>query len=256
MPRPNPIPPTERSRIIARYTAGESVNILAQDYDCSWTSIANIVREQGVFRGHKHRGGFTKQEEDDIVRRYQEGTRAGVLAQEYECSYQPINRILKEWGVFEPDRLRIGARYNKQQLRDMVREYNEGASIYTLARRFGGSPNGVWKVLRAQGVQFRDKAWQGGRVQEYGGKYVGVYIAKDDPLYSMARSTGYILEHRLVMARSLGRPLTRKETVHHINGDTNDNRLENLQLRKGNHGKGARFVCLDCGSHNVEPAPL
>jgi transposase-like protein len=256
VPRPAALTHPERSRIIAQYTAGTSVNSLAKAHGCSWDVIADILREQGVFRGHRHRRGFSPEQEDDIVRRYQEGARVGHLAKEYGSSYPPINKLLKERGVFEPGRLRVGARYNKQQLRDMVQEYNEGASIYAIARRFGGSPNGVWKVLRSQGVQFRDNAWHGGRVREYGGKYIGVYIDKDDPMMVMARSTGYVLEHRLVMARALGRPLTRKETVHHINGDTTDNAPENLQLRNGNHGKGAQFVCLDCGSHNVGPVPI
>jgi hypothetical protein len=53
------------------------------------------------------------------------------------------------------------------------------------------------------------------------------------------RFSAYILEHRYVMQEHLGRPLTDKETVHHINGDRADNQIENLELHVGRHGVGA-----------------
>lgn len=93
---------------------------------------------------------------------------------------------------------------------------------------------------------------------------------EDHPNYKggwrVIRQDGYVLvgigdrykemEHRKVMREHLGRELEQTETVHHINGDRSDNRVENLQLRQGKHGTGVRMRCLDCGSHNIEATKL
>ena len=69
--------------------------------------------------------------------------------------------------------------------------------------------------------------WKGGRTVASNG-----YVLLRRPGHPMADVRGYIYEHRLVMAESLGRSLSKREQVHHINGVKKDNRPENLELTK------------------------
>ncbi len=77
--------------------------------------------------------------------------------------------------------------------------------------------------------------WKGGRQQDVDGYWL-VYC----PGHPHARKNGkgrvpiYVLEHRLVMEKHLGRYLLPTEVVHHKNGQNDDNRLENLELFQSN----------------------
>lgn len=73
--------------------------------------------------------------------------------------------------------------------------------------------------------------WNGGRKVRQDG-YVLARLYPGDPFFEMASKNGYIMEHRLVMARHLGRYLQPFpfEVINHKNGIRNDNRIENLEL--------------------------
>ena len=56
------------------------------------------------------------------------------------------------------------------------------------------------------------------------------YIMRKVNYHPKQNKRGYVAEHRLVYERYLERFLDSKEVIHHINGNREDNRIENLQI--------------------------
>jgi hypothetical protein len=93
--------------------------------------------------------------------------------------------------------------------------------------------------------------FKGGRTID-GDGYVKVYMPKHPN-----SNNCYVLEHRLIMEKVLGRSLSRKEVVHHINGNKKDNRPENLVVfdNQSDHKKFEKLVNAACFEFTVEANP-
>ena len=116
------------------------------------------------------------------------------------------------------------------------RPHGHGLCRSHLARLRGGDLSEeipIGSMPRPEVVELRSKGWI-----TNGYRYVPV-PADERHLTGDAR---YAAEHRLVMARLLGRSLRREENVHHRNGDRLDNRPQNLELWTTSQPSGQRVT--------------
>lgn len=80
------------------------------------------------------------------------------------------------------------------------------------------------KGLKNCWEQEKHPRWKGGKTVSRG------YIYIKNNAHRYATKNGYVLEHRLMMEKHIGRYLEPQEIVHHINENIKDNRIENLML--------------------------
>lgn len=126
----------------------------------------------------------------------------------------------------------VGREWPVEDLRRWLEE--EGRTHQWVGEQLSCSPKSVSFLAKKLGIRCQRRGprsgpghpkWKGGIRYQKG--YRWIWVGKE---YPGANQKGWMAEHRWMMQRFLGRPLTPTEVVHHRNGKILDNRMENLAL--------------------------
>jgi hypothetical protein len=105
---------------------------------------------------------------------------------------------------------------DKDSMLAAIKRWSLGGYCFECATKVAGEEN---------------RKWRGGRYDSGDGYITLAVSGLPKKRRDIAHAMGYyrmVVEHRLVMAEHLGRPLLNTEVVHHINLDKHDNRICNL----------------------------
>jgi hypothetical protein len=204
------IPPELLPSLIERYQAGENLKDLAKTAGVSYQTVGRALQKAGVQLRGRQKTPATRKLMSESRRFYLDEERL-----RYFQSHQLTCREMAEM---------LGC--NEETVRQRLIELE-------LPR------------LEAKAHPERNYFWRGGYSVDEDG-----YILVRIPDHPHATSSGYVRQHRLMMEHFLGRYLLPDEVVDHRNGDTSDNRVENLRLYSSN---AAHLRDTLIGKRNLPP---
>jgi hypothetical protein len=252
------------NKIVGLYDNGLSAPEIGLQLGCGSTTVYRVLSKHGISprllmlkniaKGHRK---FQPVMEQEIVSKYKTGKYTlEKLGSEFNCSSTTVGNILMRHNCScrSAGTKSISNVKNKfleiSEIKEIKNMWNSGCSISKIARHYKTGYRKIANILMKSNNLTRNIKVNEHKTRTEQG-YIRVHLSPENPYFCMTGDYCYVMEHRLVMAQHLGRSLSDNETVHHIDGDRSNNKIENLQLRSGRHGKNSSYCCSDCGSHNI-----
>ncbi len=258
-----------RGEMCRRYLQGERIADIARACGCAKSTVRRALSRNKIdaWKISKSRARFgpklTAGDRDQIGVAYLAGDSLSVIARRHSVCLATVCQVLSKKGIQRRPRGNVFKNASNETLLLIKQRWLGGVSQTKIGEEFGLTQANVSRLIILAGFDIekrparkgRSGVWNGGRSLTTNG-YVSILLDRDDRYAAMGNVNGRVFEHRLTMAQSLGRCLFPWETVHHIDGDKQNNDLTNLQLRTGRHGKGVVLQCACCGSQDIKSVEI
>lgn len=179
-------------------------------------NMSEIMSGRKLSKEHKRKLSEAHKASNNHAGQFKKGHKINIGRVKSEETRQRMKKARQKWVKENSDKIPRGENapmYGKHHSEETKKKISE---------------NNYWKGRDMK----LHPSWKGGKWTDSRG-YVHVWKATHP-----RTKDRYILEHRLVMEKHLGRELYPWEIVHHKNGIENDNRIENLELLpSGKHNK-------------------
>lgn len=242
---------------------------IAKEIGIGKTTVYRSLKRSGIAPSSLYQSGerlkkgtFTKAMLKKAANLYAKNKSLEATALVFGCTASGLSNAFHRIGV---KTLSVGSHpkeIGEKKKKDILKLWHKGVAQFSIGQIVGCSQATVGRILFKAGIKAEKRkaygknhgCWKGGKILMNGYSYIKIPI--ESKFLPMSIKGGYVSEHRYVMANHLGRILNSNETVHHKDGNKNNNSIENLQLRNGKHGNGAAFRCCDCGSLNIESVDM
>ena len=211
------------------YKDGLSTVEIGVRFNCSRTTVLRYIKSVGI--DEKDRGCVDPSIKEQWKGLYENGLTMDEISQKHNCSYSTVRKHLNDIGVEANNRRNIKPSF-KEKWKSL---YKNGHSTTDIAKMFNCSTNSVIIHLKSLGCKILTRSEAS--INYFRNKHKYKCLDKKDNGYIVFRERGSRLNtsfHRVIMANHIGRELTKKEVVHHIDGNKANNEISNLMLFPNN----------------------